>query len=222
MTLLCWIGIVYGGYCVLAYLIESVRRHAAGMWPRDMLKEYGEGSWALVTGASDGIGEALAKELARRGFNICLVSRTQSKLERVASDICSLYPKCQTKIVVADLCRSLTNPELFEAIFEDVKLLDLSILINCAGLYDVGLFEEQPEQKHVNEINVNLAAVLMLTRKLVPLLLDHTKKTTKRSGIINVSSVAGILVCPTSALYSATKAAVLMFSRCLQVQYKGK
>jgi len=103
-----------------------------------------------------------------------------------------------------------------------VKQLDVSLLINSAGLYDVGLFENIAEQAHLNEINVNLMAPVRIARKIVPLLLDHTNKTKRRSGIINISSVAGLLVCPTSAVYSATKAGIHMFTQCLQAEFKGK
>jgi short-subunit dehydrogenase len=110
---------------------------------------------------------------------------------------------------------------MFDKIFDEIKMLDVSLLVNSAGLYDVGLFENISEEAHLNEVNVNVIAPVRITRKFVPLLLDHTNKTTKRCGIINISSFAGLIVCPTSAVYSATKAALYMFSRCLQAEYKG-
>jgi 3-oxoacyl-[acyl-carrier protein] reductase len=99
--------------------------------------------------------------------------------------------------------------------------LDISLLINSAGLYDVGFFETISEEKHLNEINVNLFGTISMTRKVIPMLLDHRNKTTKKSGIINISSIAGLVVCPTSAVYSATKTAVYMFTQCLQAEYSG-
>jgi len=118
IAVLCCICIVYGSFRVLQFVWVSGRRLTAGLLPRNMLQEYGENSWAVITGASDGIGEQFAKELARRGFNICLVSRTRSKLERVESDIHRLHPKSHTKVVVIDLSHSASEPELFDYLYD--------------------------------------------------------------------------------------------------------
>lgn len=138
--MLCWVCIVYGGFKAIEFLRRSCARMLAGLKPRNMLEEYGHNSWAIITGSSDGIGEEFAKQLARIGFNICLVSRTKSKLERVQSDIQQLNPSCKTKIVVADFSHAASEPSIFDRVYDSVKDLDVSLLINSAGLYDVGLF----------------------------------------------------------------------------------
>ena len=86
----------------IAYEILAFLNHFLLTKSYDLLDRYGEGSWALVTGSSDGIGAAYAKLLARKGFNVCLVSRTKSKLEKVESDINEQSPNVKTRIVVAD------------------------------------------------------------------------------------------------------------------------
>ena len=80
----------------------SIHRHFF-CEPLDPGKLYSTGdSWALITGASDSFGAAYAKRLASAGFNICLVSRTQTKLDHIAKEINEINPKAKTKIVVAD------------------------------------------------------------------------------------------------------------------------
>ena len=93
-----WIfnAIVYilGSYTILMgliYLISSI--YLVGTKPFDLLTRFGRNSWAVVTGASDGIGEGFCYELARDGFNICLISRTEEKLKRVESKIKQINPQ---------------------------------------------------------------------------------------------------------------------------------
>lgn len=69
-----------------------------------MGNKYGKGTWAMVTGSSDGIGAEYARQLARQGFNIVLVSRTMTKMEKVAAELKQLNPAVQTKIVQVDFC----------------------------------------------------------------------------------------------------------------------
>lgn len=88
------------------YIVESIYLMISK--PFNLLSRYGKG-WALITGASDGIGEGFCYELARDGFNICLVSRTKSKLERVESNIKSINPNIQTKIVIAEFTKGYNH-----------------------------------------------------------------------------------------------------------------
>jgi 17beta-estradiol 17-dehydrogenase / very-long-chain 3-oxoacyl-CoA reductase len=83
--------------------------------PHDLAKRYGAGSWGVVTGCTSGIGEAYAHDIARRGLNVVLISRTKSKLEKVASDLKASYPDVQTKIVVADFA-STNQLEMYKDI----------------------------------------------------------------------------------------------------------
>ena len=100
---------------------------------RNLVNRYGS-DWAVVTGASDGIGEAYTYELAKRGYNIILVSRTMEKLERVASKVREEF-KVQTKIIQFDF-GTLNNPEAVKELYAKLDTIDVdvSLLANNAGV----------------------------------------------------------------------------------------
>jgi 17beta-estradiol 17-dehydrogenase / very-long-chain 3-oxoacyl-CoA reductase len=132
LTVLAAIGALHLFTQYLTTPIVGLYRHLLRP-QRNLVKLYGS-EWAVVTGASDGIGEAYTYELAKRGFNIVLVSRTLEKLERVAAK-CRDEFKVQTRIVQFDFGR-LTNPEAVKELY--VKLdtidVDVSLLANNAGV----------------------------------------------------------------------------------------
>ncbi len=97
----------------------------------------------MVTGASDGIGAEYCRQLAVMGFNICLVSRTLSKLEIVEKQVNTLNPKIKTKVVQADFAN--TNMEYFENIKNQVKDLDIAVLVVNAGAMTTGRLSKHPE-----------------------------------------------------------------------------
>jgi 17beta-estradiol 17-dehydrogenase / very-long-chain 3-oxoacyl-CoA reductase len=142
ITIVLWTTVVFGSYKILAFFGALFHRIFAGILPRNFLNEYGKNSWAVVTGASDGIGEVFCKELAKLGFNVCLVSRTKSKLDCVEESLKKINPNIQTKIITADLSHSVSSPTMYDYIYEELKGLDVSFLINSAGVYYVGMFEE--------------------------------------------------------------------------------
>jgi len=133
---------------------------------RNLLKRYGEGSWALVTGASDGIGEQLCYELARSGLNIVLVSRTKEKLDTVATKIKNDY-NVKTVVIQYDFS-VLSTPEeadkLTKLIEDNTKDLDISVLVNNVGLAWAGTFHTVPLQKMFNMLIINCSSQLVLTR----------------------------------------------------------
>ena len=98
----------------------------------DLLKRYG-GGWAVVTGGTDGIGLGYCEELAKLGFNLCIISRSLEKLERVREDLRSLNPQIEVKIIRADFGRSLQDG-FFEPIFKELDQLDVSVLVNNVGI----------------------------------------------------------------------------------------
>lgn len=99
--------------------------------------------WVLVTGASDGIGAEYCRQLAADGFNICLVSRTLSKMQEVSKQINQVSPAALTRIIVADFCSpEATKPEFFRSLLSKVKDLDLVIVVANAGLLSIGRFEK--------------------------------------------------------------------------------
>lgn len=176
------------------------------------------GSWALVTGASDGIGRGFADELVARGFNVLLHGRNPQKLENVKRQINMRWPKRKVEIVVAD-ASSGDHPE--NAVIEKVKQLPgkLTILVN-----NVGGIVTKPIYAPLSEttsdavetcINVNARFPIQLTRALLPMLQDNTP-----SLIINCSSTAGVHGVPYVAAYAGTKGFLNSLSESLQTELK--
>ncbi|KAI3720378.1 hypothetical protein L6452_21294 [Arctium lappa] len=184
--------------------------------PSKNLKKYG--SWALVTGSTDGIGKAFAFELAKKGLNLILVGRNPSKLEGVSSEIKSKFVKTQIKEVVFDLSGDLS--EGIKKISEAIEGLDVGILINNAGVsYPYArFFHEVDDQLLSSLIKVNVEGTTKVTQAVLPQMLKR-----KKGAIVNIGSGAAIVIPsdPLYAVYAASKAYIDQFSRCLYVEYKN-
>ena len=179
--------------------------------------EYGAGSWAVVTGATAGIGREFCLQLANHGFNIVLIARNKEKLAEVVADINKFYPGVLTRVLVRNFENSLDDG-FFEGIHDEINDLDISILVNNVGVADVGFFEKQNTKTLKDMIIVNCIPITLLTRKLLPGLL----KRKERSAIINLSSLASNRPVPYMGLYSATKIFDDYLSRALALEYAGK
>ena len=108
------------------------------------MKRYdGKDTWAVVTGSSDGIGAEFARQLASKGFNIVLISRTKTKLEKVQELINKESPLVKTKIVVADFTGK-NNLDFYRDIEQQCSQLDVSVVVANAGLMTVGDFTLMP------------------------------------------------------------------------------
>lgn len=149
-----------------------------------MIARYGENTWAVVTGASDGIGAEFCKLLAEEGFNVVLISRTLSKLEKVEKECKKANPKIQTKIVQADFAGN-DNVSFYESIYKKLEDYDISILINNAGVMYTRRFDTKDSEKIWKDtIDVNVTHVGMMTSLFINKLLNRKQ----RSALINVSS----------------------------------
>ena len=161
---------------------------------------------ALVTGASSGIGEEIAKELAKRGYDIILVARNEEKLKDVASKI-----KTNTRIITIDL----SNKENCKKLYEETKNEDIDILINNAGFGVHGKFCDTDLAKEVQMIETNIAAVHILMKLFLK---DMVKKN---SGyILNVASMAAFGPGPLMSAYYASKAYVYRLSQGVKTELK--
>ncbi|KAI3694169.1 hypothetical protein L1987_77130 [Smallanthus sonchifolius] len=184
--------------------------------PPKNIKKYG--SWALVTGSTDGIGKAFAFELSKKGANLILVGRNPKKLEDVSSEIQSKSPKTQIKNVVFDLTGDLT--EGIKKISEAIEGLDVGVLINNAGIsYPYARFFHEVDDELLNSlIKVNVEGITKVTQAVLPGMLKR-----KKGAIVNIGSGAAIVIPsdPLYAVYAATKAYIDQFSRCLYVEYKN-
>ncbi|NEQ71673.1 MAG: SDR family oxidoreductase [Okeania sp. SIO2C9] len=162
---------------------------------------------ALITGASSGIGEIFAKELASRKTNLVLVARSEEKLQKLANELQSQY-QIQADVIVQDLTAPAATNSIFEIVFQ--KGLTIDLLINNAGFGDYGNFTERPLEKQVNMIQLNITALVELTYLFLPGMQQN-----KSGAIINVSSIGGFQPLPYMSVYGATKAFVLSFSEAL-------
>ena len=152
------------------------------------------GPWALVAGASEGLGAAFAEELAKRGLNLILIARRLDKLELLANDLKNNY-----KIEVTYQSLDLAD---FQQVKNWISELDIPIglLIYNAAFAPIGYFEEIPEESFEKIINVNTKTPLLLSK-----LVSVQMITRKKGGIVLMSSLAGTQGTPKLATYAATK-----------------
>jgi short-subunit dehydrogenase len=161
-------------------------------------------AYALVTGASSGIGECFARRLAARRRNLILVARSTSRLEEIARDL-GLICSVQVEPITLDLSESGAAARLVATLRERGLAIDL--LVNNAGFGARGRFWELPFERQAAMLRLNIQAVLELTHLLLPPMIEA-----RRGAIINVSSTASFQAVPYTSVYGATKAFVTSFS----------
>ncbi|XP_037126652.1 hydroxysteroid (20-beta) dehydrogenase 2 isoform X2 [Syngnathus acus] len=214
---------IIGGFTLIFYSIKAAWKCYQGFkefilsefWQVD-LRTYGQ--WAVVTGATSGIGKAYAMELAQRGLDIVLVSRCDVKLRQVAKEIESQHGR-KTRIIRVDFTH---GHNIYPYIATQLQGLEIGILVNNVAMPysdDFAPFLEIPdaEQKITEILDCNALSVAQTTRLVLPGMLE------RRTGlIVNISSQMGMRPQPLLALYSATKAFVMYFSQCLHAEYKAE
>lgn len=185
----------------------------------DLIERYGKDSWAVITGSSDGIGAEYAKTLARKGFNIILISRTKSKLEKVEADIKKESPDIETKIVIADFSGD-ASLAFYRNLLDLVKDLDVSIVIANAGLMNIGAIETMKDGWLQSMLDVNIYHYIMMHKVFLPKLMSRVKSG-KNCALIGLSSAAYLRYFPTGMnTYAATKAFTTYMSRGLSDEIK--
>ncbi len=173
-----------------------------------------EGCHALITGASAGIGRELARQLGGRATKLVLVARRQERLEELRTELLDQHPRLQVEVRSADLSRGEAVDELLAWLEAQDSAIDL--LINNAGLGDLGAFATSDSEKLDSMMQVNMVALTRLTRGLLPAMIER-----KRGAILNVSSSASFLSIPGFAVYAATKAYVTSLSDALRSELRG-
>lgn len=169
--------------------------------------------YALITGASHGIGRELARVFARNGFNLVLVARNREQLETVAEELtrtCAV----NCRVVPADLSMLTGVEDVYRRVHEEK--LTVSILVNNAGVGSLGPFHQADFATEVQVINLNIIGLTYLTRLFAA---DMVEKGSGK--ILNVASVAGFWPVPKMSVYAATKAYVISFSQTLASELKG-
>jgi len=169
-------------------------------------------SYALITGASKGIGRSLAQALAKRQYNLLLAARTEQALQAMAATLSAEY-----NISVHYLAIDLTLPGAALQVYEWCvqQKWDISLLVNNAGYGLWGYFNELPLAAHQNMLQLNMQLPVELSYHMIPLL-----KAQPQAYILNVSSSAAYQAIPAMALYAASKAFVLSFTRALRHELK--
>jgi len=173
------------------------------------LKEYG--GWALVTGASAGIGAAMARELAANGVACILVARRVDRLEALATELREAH-SLEVHCIAADLA----TREGVNQVVDGVGDRPVGILINNAGFGDGGDFHSKDPDRIAEMVGLNCQAVALLTRAFLPTMVER-----KNGAVITVASTLALVGCPYEALYGATKAFDLSFSEALSGELKG-
>lgn len=163
---------------------------------------------ALITGASSGIGRDMARELAKKKYNLVIVSRNKEELEKVAKELEEKY-----KIKVETIDSDLSVAENCIDIHRQVK--DVDILINNAGFGDCGDFTKTSLEKEIKMINTNIIAYHILTKLY---LIDMKKEGSGK--ILNVASIAGFMPGPLMSTYYATKSYIVRLSEGIREELK--
>lgn len=175
-----------------------------------MRERYGE--WALVTGASAGIGAAFARALAREGHSIVLVARREPELRAVAEEI-EKEAGVATRVVACDLADDAARRELVRRVAD----LEIATLVNNAGFGYAGRFDKQDPERLVRMVRLHCEAPVALTAAFLP-----GMKERGRGAVVVVGSVAGSQPLPLHAVYSATKSFDNLFGEALWAELRER
>jgi uncharacterized protein len=168
----------------------------------------------LITGASAGIGREFARQLTGRARSMILVARREGRLVELRDELQRKNPQVAIHLRSIDLADVGQLNELLKWL--DREAIDLDLLVNNAGLGDSGVFASSDPIRNEQMILVNVFALTSLTRHMLPRMIAKG-----RAGILNVSSTAGFLPLPGSAVYAATKAYVTSFSEAVRAEVRG-
>ena len=173
-----------------------------------------EGCNALITGASAGIGREFARQLGSRVRSLILIARREERLNELRDELNQQHPNLTVSVRKIDLADLTQLNELLAWL--DHERIDVDLLINNAGLGDSGAFATSNPIRNEQLILVNIGALTTLTRHLLPQMIARG-----HGGILNISSSAGFLPIPESAVYAATKAYVTSLSEALRAELRG-
>jgi len=177
---------------------------------KNLKKEFGE--WAIVTGATDGIGKAMAIELSKKGMKVLLISRTQEKLEATLKEL-----KGEGAVVAIDYNNfdDAAKAKLKKAL--DGK--DIGVLINNVGIsYEFPEYFDQLEDDRVQKlITLNVSSTAWMTKLVLPYMTEK-----KKGAVVNIASSAGVFTVPLYCAYGGAKKFIIHFTNSLYSEYKAK
>ena len=204
------LGLIYGGYLTYNALLQFTRfMRNYVLSSTAHIRKLGE--WAVVTGATDGIGKAYAEEFARCGLNVFLISRTQSKLDQCAAELAEKFPDREFRTLALDFSG---GAEVYGPLQTVLPELDVGVLVNNVGMgYDYPMpYHEVSEDLAARMVNVNVLSMAMMTRIVLPGMVER-----HRGAIVNVGSASGLVPTPFLALYGGSKAFADFFTRAMEV-----
>jgi len=183
--------------------------------PAKNLRSMGE--WAVVTGATDGIGKAMSVELARKGLKVVLISRSEDKLQATKKEIEEKVKGATVATIQADF--NDTSDKFYDNLKQKLRMYDIGVLVNNVGVAypHPEYYAAVTEETITSMIAVNVTSVARLTHAVLPGMVER-----KRGAIVNVSSLAGVTTSPLLALYSGTKSFVDSFSKSVDAEYRRK
>ena len=218
---------VFGRLSLLVVIIWLISKLIRGIWTSFLGHTLGMGvkwcpspkTWAVITGATDGIGKAYAQRMAKMGYNLLIISRNEEKLNKTKEEILSKHKKCSQ---IQTLAVDFTKPDIYDRLENAInELEDIHVLVNNVGISYVypEYFTAIPESRQLIEsiINCNIISMTRIIQMVLP------KMEAKRSGvIINVSSYSASYPMPLLSLYASSKIYVDFLSRALQMEFADK
>jgi len=211
VIILGWIYLVWVVYWLLTVLFAVWR-----YWlrPGKDLKKYGQ--WAIVTGATDGIGKAYAFVLAKHGMNVLLLSRTEAKLQQVEQELKAEYPKVEASHLAVDFGKF--DEKAREAVQAKIASLDVGVLVNNVGMNDGNwYFHECSIASDIVEVETNINGTIYMTKLVLGTEQGPGMVSRKRGAIVNTGSMsAQVPAAPLLAMYGSTKKFIEHFSKSLR------
>lgn len=214
MSLIQAIGLVYLGEMALSFLYQVVWK--AMLRPgKNLAKSYGQ--WAVVTGATDGIGKAMAKEMAKKGMNVMLIARSKDKLKAVQDELAAKYMKVEIKTEVVDFANFSVKD--CGRMTEVLSKIEVGVLVNNVGISYAfpQYFHELTDDEIQGLMTVNIDSVVWMTRAVMPQMLER-----RQGAVVNMSSASARPPNPLLAVYSSTKGFVENFTKSLALEYANK
>src|SRR5947209_4060272 len=169
------------------------------------------GPWAVVTGASSGIGEAFARRLAARGVHLVLIARREDRLKKLADELERRHA-VRTRIVPVDLAADDFLPVVATATHD----LDIGLLVNNAGVLAAGRFLDHDLTDELNQLNLNTRAVLVLAHHF-----GRRMRERRRGGVVFLASTLAFAGVPGASAYAASKAHALTFAEGFAGEVRG-
>jgi 17beta-estradiol 17-dehydrogenase / very-long-chain 3-oxoacyl-CoA reductase len=168
-----------------------------------------------VTGGSSGIGEQYCHQLAAEGFNIVIVSRSMTKMKTTEAKLKQQTPSVQVKLIEKEFLGNTDLP-FYQSIVDEVKDLDISMLVNNVGAMTLGYFKNTTAEEQITGIDVNVMPFTMLTKLFLTKFLARKQKSPQlMSAIVSVSSLSGRAHFSAVATYCASKAFITVMNKSL-------